>query len=104
MPVKSVIAECKFERKKMLRNGRRASVKRKKKKKTAINQALTEIVRLCRAVPGSHPVGADRRPAPHAAERLVESRATASPREQGEAGARGEHVVWEKERAHVKED
>ena len=88
----------------MLRDNGRASRKGTEKRKTHRSISLTEIVRLCRAVSGSHPVGADRRPAPHAAERLVESRATASPREQGEAGARGEHVVWEKERAHVKED
>ena len=67
---------------------------RKRSHQTNFNP-LTEIVRLCRAVPRSHPVGADSRPAPHAAERLIDIRAAArSPHEQGEAGARGEHGCW----------
>ena len=67
---------------------------RKRSHQTNFNP-LTEIVRLCRAVPRSHPVGADSRPAPHAAERLIDRRAAArSPHEQGEAGARGEHGCW----------
>ena len=89
-----MICECEFES--MLRIQRRRAKKRGRERSHQTNfNPLTEIVRLCRAVPRSHPVGADSRPAPHAAERLIDRRAAArSPHEQGEAGARGEHGCW----------